>query len=121
MCVCRHYCISVTITAHPANTTKCTGEIAVFASGAEGNFSVIPSANIVWKRYITQSGVYQRLETGSEYTIIEGFNVQRTALTDVLRIKNVTTDDEGWYVFEVGSDVMSNRAYLSVIVATGTM
>ncbi|XP_065912099.1 fibronectin-like isoform X2 [Dysidea avara] len=105
----------VTITVHPANTTICTGEFAVFESEAEGNFSVIPSANIVWKRYITQSGVYKRLETGSEYIIFEGFNVQRIRLTDVLKIKNVTTDDEGWYVLKVGSDVMSNRAYLNVI------
>ena len=115
------YCISVTITAHPVNTTNCTGEIAIFQSQAEGNFSIVPPQNIVWKRFITQSGAYERLVQGSKYKIIENVKNQFASLINTLRIINVTTGDEGWYMFEVGSDVISNRAYLNIITTAGTV
>ncbi|XP_065911289.1 uncharacterized protein [Dysidea avara] len=102
----------VTITAHPVNITKCTEGIAVFQCRAEGNLS---SHDLVWKKFITQSGVYKQLATGSRYKVFDSFDVERTIVQGALRIENVTTDDEGWYVFEIGSDVMSNRAYLNVI------
>ena len=111
----------MTVTAHPSNTTKCTGETAAFICEAEGNFSTISSQNVVlWKR-LTQSGAYERLVTGPKYSLFESFDDQFGSLTHALKIKNVTTDDEGWYVLEVGSDVMSNGAYMNVVTAAGTV
>ena len=116
------YCISVTVTSQPVNATTCTGEAATFECLAEGNFSTIASQNsIVWKRFITQSGDYKSLMPQSKYSSFVSFNNRFASLTGTLIIKNVTTDDEGWYVLKVGSDMMSNRAYLNVVTAAGTV
>ena len=110
--------ISVTITAHPANTTKCTGEITVFQCQFEGNLSDIPSH---WKKFIAQRGVYEHLVTGSRYKEFGSFSLENTTHYGALKIENITTDDEGWYVLKVGSDMLSNRAYLNVITTAGTV
>jgi len=114
--MCVFLLISVTITTHPVNTTKCAGEIAVLTCVVRGNLSTFSSSDLVWK---TESGDYEIFGQQSRYSVFEAFSDEGTRLDATLRIKNLTTDDEGWYMFTVGSNVVSNGAYLNVITAQG--
>ena len=102
------------ISTHPENSTICPGETATFNSEARGNITTDVSGNVAWKRFETQSGEYDNLTVESKYIYFMTINSKRTSLAAALTIKSITPDDEGWYVFEVGSYVMSNRAYLTV-------
>ena len=75
---------------------------------------------MVWKRFVTQSS-NKFIVQGPRYKISEAFNIECTTLYGSLKIINITTNDVGWFLFEAGSDVMSNRAYLNVITAPGTI
>jgi len=109
---------SVRISTHPINNTICPGKTAIFSSEARGSITLAVSEDAVWKRFVPHSGGYDSLAVRLKYINFVSINEERTTLAAALRIKNVTPDDEGWYVFEAGN-VMSNRAYLNVIQAPG--
>ena len=102
------------ISTHPVNSTVCPGKTAIFNSEARGNITTDVSENAAWKRFVTQSGEYDSLKVESKYIHFISINSKRTSLAAALRIQSIAPDDEGWYVFEVGSYVKSNRAYLTV-------
>ena len=111
------YCISVTIGTHPVNTTECAGETAVF----NGVISTPGNLNIVWNKFITLDEYKNLPNSQPKYKIFQTFSSEDDAVYGSLSVINVTTDDEGWYMFEAGSDVISNRVYLNVITAPGTI
>ena len=112
----------MTITTHPVNTTQCVGEVALFTCVSGGDLSTVQSSDVVWMKFMSESGDYEHLEEGPRYFIFkDGFRDERTRLDSILQIKNVTVDDAGWYVFEIGGNVTSNRAYLNVIIVPGTI
>ena len=78
---------------------------------------------MVWKRSRPPSSAYETLvPSSSKYVFFVITNIERNTLDGVLRIRNVTVDDEGWYLSEVGDErVETNRAYLNVITTAGTV
>jgi len=110
-------CISATITTYPINTTECAGGTAVF----RGTIKTSGNLNIVWNKFIKLDEYKNLPNSVPKYKIFQAFSPDDDVVYGSLRIINVTTDDEGWYMFEAGGTLMSNRAYLKVITAPGTI
>jgi len=121
--LCVHTIILVTIATQPVNSTSCPGENVILIVVARGNFTSHESQNVVWKRSRPPSSAYETLvPSSSKYVFFVITNIERNTLDGVLRIRNVTVDDEGWYLSEVGDErVETNRAYLNVITTAGTV
>ena len=111
------------ISTQPVNSTACPGKAAILSIYAQGNFTSHEYQNVVWKRSKLQSSAYETLaSSSSKYIFFISTNIERTTLDAVLRIRNVTVDDERWYFSEVGDGrVATNRAYLNVITAAGKL
>ena len=115
--------ISVIISTQPVNSTACPGKAAVLSISAQGNFTSHGSQNVVWKRSRPPSSAYETLvPLSSKYVFFVSTIIERTTLDAVLRIRNITVDDEGWYFSEVSDErVETNRAYLNVITTAGKL